>query len=267
MNILPKKSWHVRNKDNVERVRRDEENARKDEKEREKRAALAEQEARTALLRGRAAKKLIEDDKTQETALVLADDKAKHINFFAEIEEGLRHGSNPEYEAEKRAEQEKRERAIGLLTYLGQSARDTQSGVKPWYVKSHEQRKDPTAASESSREKGKKSSLDPLNDMKKYLETKKSLKDKDRTHKERKHKEKEKDSKIKPKKTIEEMRKERIRREREEHERERKLLALVRGDKKVAAETANYDTPYRYNSQYNPEFARKPKNDSRHRPY
>ena len=39
----------------------------------------------------------------------------------------LRHGSNPEYEAEKKAELEKREKAIGLLTYLGQSERDSQS--------------------------------------------------------------------------------------------------------------------------------------------
>jgi len=36
-------------------------------------------------------------------------------------------GTNAEHEAEKRMEKEKQEKAIGLLTYLGQSSIESQS--------------------------------------------------------------------------------------------------------------------------------------------
>ena len=41
MNILHHKSWHVRNKDNIQRVKRDEEKAAAEENEKKKRAAIA----------------------------------------------------------------------------------------------------------------------------------------------------------------------------------------------------------------------------------
>ena len=103
----------------------------------------------------------------------------------------------------------------------------------------------------SSKEIDKKKLMDPLQNMSKFLEAKRShKKDKERKHKDKhkRHRDTEKNCKTQQKKSVEQMRKERLKREQEEHERERKLLASVRGKNNDEATTDvsdGHDT-YRY---------------------
>uniref|UniRef100_A0A8C0WZK0 CBF1-interacting co-repressor CIR N-terminal domain-containing protein n=1 Tax=Castor canadensis TaxID=51338 RepID=A0A8C0WZK0_CASCN len=130
MNILPKKSWHVRNKDNVARVRRDEAQAREEEKERERRVLLAQQEARTEFLR----KKARHHNSTELEAVESEAPSSGPVDLFRELLEegkGVIRG-NKEYEEEKRQEKERQEKALGILTYLGQNAAEAQT-QPPWY--------------------------------------------------------------------------------------------------------------------------------------
>lgn len=90
----------------------------------------------------------------------------------------------------------------------------------------------------SAKEKDRKQSLDPLNEMKKYLDIKKSHKE----DKGKKHKIVAGKDSNRQKQSIEEMRRERLRREQEEHEKERKLLAKFGKEKHSSAiERSNYD--------------------------
>merc|ERR1712071_727437 len=204
MNILPKKRWHVRTRDNIARVRRDEAKAAEDEKEKQRRALLAEQETRTTVLRKRARERQgIEDDPlpdakkaplpTTETRyeLVFKDgacvsipvtevkntvqfSASGHVNFFENLEEGkqIEGTKNKDHENENKAEQEEYEKKIGLLTYLGQGSKES-TGESAWYEKpsllrslQQEEVKTIDLKSEKAKEL-----LDPLRVVKRYLGT------------------------------------------------------------------------------------------------
>ncbi|KAI9261366.1 leukocyte receptor cluster member 1 [Helicostylum pulchrum] len=117
MNILHHKSYHVYNKKNIEKVKRDEAEAEKQEKEKQDRITLAESEARLDLLRKKANVKLPNDQVTNPV---------QHINLF---EHAVVKG-NPEHEAELQEEKEKWNKQITM--YLGHGAKKEDD---PWYAK------------------------------------------------------------------------------------------------------------------------------------
>ncbi|KAK7060153.1 hypothetical protein VNI00_000917 [Paramarasmius palmivorus] len=94
LNIAHHKSYHPYRRDNIERVRRDEEEARQKEEKEEERVMVADAEARIELLRKRAGL----EDKGKQAELPLAQVEAlsqplqgsssgKHINFFEDLEQ------------------------------------------------------------------------------------------------------------------------------------------------------------------------------------
>ncbi|XP_060112338.1 leukocyte receptor cluster member 1 [Heteronotia binoei] len=251
MNILPKKSWHVRNKDNVARVRRDEAEAEAERQKREARVLLAEQEARTEFLRKKARLSVPGSDSSSSDLLSPGSEgPSQHINFFHELQEV----GNKEHEEEKRQEKERREKALGILTYLGQSAAEAQTS-QPWYQKPPERSE---AVAKDVKLKGK---LDPLVEMERHLHKKKSSQ---KEGKKGKAEQKQKESRGGPSSlsssssTLEKLRQERLRREQTERARAEVLLAQKAG--KLLPREAEEEVDERkrgYNSQFHPQLARK----------
>ncbi|KAG7335543.1 hypothetical protein KOW79_000236 [Hemibagrus wyckioides] len=265
MNILPKKSWHVRNKDNIARVRRDEQRAAEEEDEVRRRAERAEQEARTEYLRRKSRAALEHTAGPRDEVETSGETGAsEHLNLFP-LEDSSEKKGNTEYLREKKEEKEKQERAIGLLVSLGPTPG---TDATPWYLKERERDKERQKErerqdkgkrkriSEEEREKKDKKlkdNLDPMKDIKKAL----AVKDR----KEKKHKKKEKrdkGEKTGAASSREELRAERLRREAEERRRAQALLDQrngVGGAKDGQKEPEERERAY--NSAFFPELARK----------
>ncbi|KAI5221891.1 Leukocyte Receptor Cluster Member 1 [Manis pentadactyla] len=251
MNILPKKSWHVRNKDNVARVRRDEAQAREEEKERERRVLLAQQEARTEFLR----KKARHQNLLPELEVAEAGDPGSGpVDLFRELLEegkGVTRG-NKDYEEEKRQEKERQEKALGILTYLGQSAAEAQT-QPPWYQLPPE-RGSPLPGPGPDRKL--KDRLDPLRELQRHLGKKRRHSGGDSSHGRRKQQERPQEPP-----SLDQLRAERLRREAAERARAEALLARARGGgppEEQPGESELDERRRRYNSQFNPQWARRP---------
>ena len=129
LNILGKKSWNVWNRDNRERVARDEAQLAEEENAKRRRAEGAEQEARLTQLRARAHRPEHVAPFSAPADGALFDGKTGHINLFADAD-AKTGATNAEAEAEKKAKKDAEERKLGIVKYLDEGAHKT-----AWYAK------------------------------------------------------------------------------------------------------------------------------------
>jgi hypothetical protein len=173
MNILPKKSWHVRTKANIEKVRKDEAKALQEQLEKAKRADLAAQERRIRQLRGRAG---AQDGSRQpdysDPIEPTSQGTQGSLQLFDDRNDSR---GNRERESERRKEQEDYEKKIGLLTYLGGSQVNCES---PWYMRDANQKSKKDSKDKAYRDSLRLEALDPLHDMQRFLRPSKRPNDK-----------------------------------------------------------------------------------------
>lgn len=192
--ILPKKQWHVRNQDNIDRVRKDEAQAAEEARELERRGKLADQEARTRMLRtlANSRKPALIGPQPEEAASTSSSlpveeepsntsevqDSSGHINFFQEVERGEdKVLTNVEHEEGKKKEQEEYEKKVGYSVALGQDTEELGDREAAWWkgtagerlLKATPSQLNSTIAPLAQVREKQKDFLDPLNSVRKYL--------------------------------------------------------------------------------------------------
>lgn len=167
MNILPKKSWHVRTRKNIERVQRDEAEAEKLQRDKQDRSLRAEQEARIRELRARAG--------LPEQASSQGD---KHFNLFEGNQE-QQQTTNPEHEEEERQRVAAKQQRAGIWNKLVRS----NDVNRPWYCVATSTSKESTSLEERPQCSSKlvTSIYDPMAAIKQAEEIVRSKRSRNRT--------------------------------------------------------------------------------------
>ncbi|CAA7266442.1 unnamed protein product [Cyclocybe aegerita] len=172
LNIAHHKSYHPYRRDNIEKVRRDEEEARQKEAKEEGRMLLADAEARIDLLRDRAGidqpekkKKRRDDDDMKRIASSSSMQAAVlpttngHINLFEDLEH-TQQAIAAAIRASKKTGPAETEKGVPLAP----SAKD----LKPWYSERTQDRVE-EVEEKRRREEFRKSAHDPLTSITKQL--------------------------------------------------------------------------------------------------
>ncbi|XP_050351611.1 leukocyte receptor cluster member 1 homolog [Nymphalis io] len=280
MNILPKKRWHVRTKENIARVRKDEAEAAEKERQEQLRIENANREARLNVLKNKSKQKLLEFDIQPQTVEQVPATQ-EHINLFADLEHAIQ-TTNKEHDKEIKEKNEEYEKKIGYLTYLGQDTNEAlgkknwynvipestrfsrSSDIKDTYEKLMLKDKDGKIKEKLKDEKdgeiawSAKQQLDPMNSFKSFCHNSKNKdifkKKLDNKKKNQKSKHKNKDD---LKKKLQKLREARLKREQQEKYRTEMFLSKLNGTapEKEKDEKIPKIKP-KYNSQFNPEIAR-----------
>uniref|UniRef100_A0AC35GVD7 CBF1-interacting co-repressor CIR N-terminal domain-containing protein n=1 Tax=Panagrolaimus sp. PS1159 TaxID=55785 RepID=A0AC35GVD7_9BILA len=251
MNILPKKKWHVRTKENMARVRRDEAKAAEEEAKIQDRIRIAENEDRIRRLRGGDDSSGFGAAASSSTKIhfsggepVIGGDGKSHINFFANEEKMFNLESrNKEAEAEAKKELDDHEHKLGIKIKFGDPPE------MPWYEK------------RPNRPYLEREEIDKEKEAEKRMKEEKERKEKKKKKKERKRKRSkdsdDSDSEERKKAKIAKLREERLQREREEKRRQFDLLHPEVKQAREEAKKKQMETSY--SSQFNPHIARQNK--------